>query len=252
MKRSFIRAVWGDLTLNGIRDGKLSKDIESARNNCHLRPDGFRTYVFGKDNLEILKSQGFSCSLIDDSPSRYDMKTQLYRHKLDVLVEAMKDFDEIVFLDWDCVATAEIPIDFWDVMGKKAPFQANLFQYRTKKCLWRTIDWRKVCNGGFLYIRDSQITNDFINNYNELSAWVLKQKETREKQGKRLRFREECLIFDDEPSFSKWVDNYTNGWKGAEQYWDLFEPEFCNLKNKSAFSEDRLKSKRECFVHWGE
>lgn len=249
MKKSFVRGIWGDISPNGIRRGKLYNDIKLIKDNSYT--ESFIIYVFGEDNYKYLISEGFDCRLIDNNPTRYDMKSHLYRHKLDVLSEAIREFDEIVFLDWDCRPTAKLPSDFWDVMRKKAPFQANLFQYRTKKCLWRENDWRKVCNGGFLYIRDSKIPEDIIKNYNELSEWVKKQKEIREQQGKKLRFREEALIFDDEPAITKWVDNYLGGWKGSEKYWESFEPDFCNLKKKSVFSKELLNTKRECFVHWG-
>lgn len=251
VKRAFVRSVWGDISSNGIRDGKLGRDIEASKTNQYLKYSDFKVYVFGSDNYASLVENGFDCKMIDSSSSVYDMKTRLYRHKLDALFKAMEDYDEIVFLDWDCYPVASIPDNFWDVMGKKAPFQANLFQYRTKKCLWRNVDWRKVCNGGFLYIRDKSIPRAFICKYNDLSQWAEKKREEREKKGKSLRFREECLMFDDEPAFSKWVDDYTGGWKGMEMYWDLFEPEFCRLKNKSAFSEDLNSKKVKCFVHWG-
>ena len=249
MRRGFIRGIWGDITKNGIRNGKMGNDIEAIKNNKFN--EQFVTYVFGQDNATILKDNGFEVSLIDKEPVRYDMVKQLYRHKLDILESAMGDFDEIVFLDWDCVPTTKLPYDFWEELGKKAPFQANLFQYRTKKCLWRDRDWRKVCNGGFLYIRDKEIATQFIKNYDDLSEWVMKQKVARESQGKKLRFREVALMFDDEPAFSKWVDDYMDGWKGVDAYWDEFEPNFCNVKNKSAYSIDKLQTKRECFLHWG-
>jgi len=248
MRRAFIRGIWGDISPEGIRKGKLYNDIQLIKNNPYTEP--FVTYVFGRDNYQQLTSENFDCKLIDESPIRYDMKTQFYRHKLDILYEAMQDFDEIVFLDWDCRPIAKLPADFWDVMGEKAPFQANLFQYRTKKCLWRTEDWRKVCNGGFLYIRDAKIAKDFKDNYRELLEWVFVQKEARIKLGKELRFREEALIFDDEPSITKWVDDYLGGWKGVDKYWELFEPNFCNLKRKSAFPKELLETKRKCFLHY--
>ncbi len=249
MKKSFIRGIWGDITKSGIRDGKMRKDIDAIKKNQYNEP--FIVYVFGDDNANLLKKDGFEVVIINSCPIKYDIKKQLYRHKLDIIEYALRDFDEVVFLDWDCVPTASLPDDFWERMGKRAPFQANLFQYRTKKCLWRNRDWRKVCNGGFLYIRGRQIALDFIDNYNEFEKWVNKQRTDRESQGKKLRFREEALIFDDEPAFSKWVDDYMGGWKGAEKYWESFEPEFCNLRKKSAFSLEMLKTKQECFVHWG-
>jgi hypothetical protein len=249
MKRTFIRGIWGDITKNGIRDGKMRKDIDAIKQNSYN--ENFVVYVFGRENWTMLSNEGFRVKLIDEAPVKYDMKKQLYRHKLDILEHATRDYDEIVFLDWDCVPTAPLPDDFWDKMHKKAPFQANLFQYRTKKCLWRDRDWRKVCNGGFLYLRDHRIALVFQNNYRELESWVRKQKESREAQGKKLRFREEALIFDDEPSISKWVDDSMGGWQGIEKYWELFEPDFCNLKKKSVYPKDMLNTKRECFLHWG-
>lgn len=245
----FIRTVWGDISKNGIRNGKMASDIKRIKDNPYNSP--FVVYVFGQDNYNELVQQGFQCKLIDKNPLRYDPITQLYRHKLDVFFEALKDYKEIVFLDWDCRPTKYLPLEFWDIMGKKAPFQANLFLYRTKKCLWRQSDWRKVCNGGFVYIRDLKIAAQIIQNYEDLKKWVLEQKMAREKMGKKLRFREEALMFDDEPAMSKWVDDYSKGWPGVEQYWNIFEPNFCNLGKKSAFMNHLLSLKDECFVHWG-
>lgn len=249
MKRAFIRGIWGDITANGIRDGKMGKDIQSIQDNPYNEP--FEVIAFGQDNVDILMKKGFKVRMIDTCPVRYDMKTQLYRHKLDILEYALRFYDEIVFLDWDCVPTAPLPDDFWDKMSSKAPFQANLFQYRTKKCLWRDRDLRKVCNGGFLYIRDFQIAVDMVGNYIELEKWVADKKKERESRGKQLRFRELALTFDDEPAISKWVDDYMGGWPGEEKYWELFEPDFCNVKKKSVFPPELLATKNECFVHWG-
>ena len=251
MKRRIIRGIWGDISKNGIRDGKMRKDIDAIKNNSYCSIDDFTIYVFGLDSYCLLKSEGFDCKLINQAPFIYDMQKQLYRHKLDILNEAMKDYDEIVFLDWDCVPTAELPNDFWEVMNQKAPFQANLFQYRTKKCLWRKEDPRKVCNGGFLYLREKGIAEAFIKNYEELFNWVESLKVSREANGKKLRFREEALIFDDEPAITKWVDDYMEGWKGIEDYWNRFEPLFCNVKKKSVYPLEKLQTKRECFLHWG-
>ena len=247
MRRMFVRGIWGDISANGIRDGKIWKDIQKIKENRYN--ENFVVIVFGEKNAQVLKAEGFDTILIDANPVRYDIE-KLYRHKLDILEYAFKFYDEIVYLDWDCTPTAHLPRDFWDKMHEKAPFQANLLQYRTKKCLWRNKDWRKVCNGGFLYIREAQIATDFINKYNELAELLAQKKKERESQGKELRFREKALVFDDEPAFSKWIDDYSGGWPGEQKYWELFEPHFCNLRKKSAFSPELLKTKNECFVHW--
>lgn len=251
MSKSFIRGVWGDINLSGIRGGKIRKDIDAIKANPYCSITDFVVYVFGKENYDLLKSEGFVCKLISEESVVYDMKERLYRHKLDILKSAMEDFDEIVFLDWDCVPIKPLPHDFWGKLNNKAPFQANLFQYRTKKCLWRNADWRKVCNGGFLYLRDKKIADDFIDNYNNLSLLVDNIMATRKITFDDLRFREKALIFDDEPSFSKWIDDYSDGWKGEEHYWDNFEPDFCNLKKKSVYQDYKLESKPCCFMHWG-
>jgi len=250
MSRAFVRGLWGNCAeTKDFRGGKIHSDINIIKDNEYSEP--FITYVFGDRNKEYLESLGFECRLIDSKPSIWDMVDQLYRHKLDVFKAAMEDYDEIVFLDWDCRPTAPLPDDFWDVIGEKASFQANLFQYRTKKCLWRKTDIRKVTNGGFVYMRDKTIPDKIIKNYDEFHEWVKKKGEERASQGKELRFREKALIFDDEPAMSKYADDSIGGWQGTDKYWELFEPEFCNLKKKSAYPEEKLQTKRECFVHWG-
>jgi hypothetical protein len=248
MKRSIVRGLWGNVDC----DSKMRKDINAIKSNEYCSIKDFKVYVFGENNYNILLSEGFDCKLVSKNPVEYDMETQLYRHKLDIILKACRDYDEIVFLDWDCVPVRILPNDFWDVMREKAPFQANLFQYRTKKCfLWRNLETRKVCNGGFLYLRDIKIAEQFIKNYDELFDWVEKQRELRLKEGKELRFREKALIFDDEPAITKWVDDDMDGWKGIDYYWEHYEPDFCNLKKKSVYSSELLKSKNTCFLHWG-
>lgn len=249
-RRSIIRGIWGDISKNGIRNGKLSNDIKIIKENKYQHD--FVNYVFGKENEKYLTDMGFNCVLVDDDPVKYDMENCLYRHKLDILKFAMCDFDEIVFLDWDCRPVKQVDDAFWNELNKKDIFQANLFQYRTKKCLWRKIDWRKVCNGGFLYLRDNNIPDEFIECYDRLYAKAEEIRESREKQGKKIRFREKCLAFDDEPSFSLWVDEYSNGWQGLYHYWHHFEPECCNLKKKYAFSSELIDNKNIYFVHWGD
>jgi hypothetical protein len=249
VRRAFVRGIWGDIGVDGPRDGKLHRDIERVKASPE-EPE-FVTYVFGTDNFNYLRNLGFECKLIHHKPHIWDMEKQLYRHKLDILEAALKDHDQIVYLDWDCIAIRRIPDVFWKVMGYGSPLQANLFQYRTKKCLWRDKDWRKVCNGGFIYVRYPELAKVFIHNYNKLWDWVKEQEEKRAERGLKLRFREEALIFDDEPAISKCVDQMMGGeWLGSDAYWQSgFEPEYCNLRKKSAFTKDQLDKKKICFMH---
>lgn len=250
MSKSFVRALWGNIfTLENQADrgSKLKEDIQRAIVPFDKFP--FVVYTFGKLNHESLLKIGIESRLICNNPSKWDMKTELYRHKLEVFKHAMDDFDEIVFLDWDCIPVSKIYSDFWDKLNQKESFQANLFQYRTKKCLWREEDPRKVTNGGFVYLRDKNIPDKFIKNWDSLKIWSESQNLKRQEKGKALRFRERCLTFDDEPAMSKYVDDTLSGWKGSEVYWNLFEPSVCNLRKKSVYSEIENKSKNACFLH---
>ena len=239
--RGFIRSLWGDVS--NLRNGKIAKEISSVK-----KKDWFTVYVFGKENEKWLKEIGYRTVLVHEDPCVWDFETRMYRHKLEAFRAAADDFDEFVFLDWDCVPVKELG-STWDDLNKKESFQANLFQYRTKKCLWRDKDTRKVCNGGFIYIRDKLIPDKLISNYDSLCSWVEEQKKSRESRGLSLRLREKSLIFDDEPSMSKYIDDYCGGWQGEEHYWKHFEPSVCNLRKKSVFSKERTESKDCKFVH---
>lgn len=257
MNRAFVRALWGTFAKSDIESGVATNPRPSKMQNdilAQVNPEfkhSFVTYTFGISNHKYLQDLGFDSRLVSEEPQLWDMKTELYRHKLEVFKCAMKDFDEIVFLDWDCVLIKNIPEDFWARLNQKSSFQSNLFQYRTKKCLWRKggVDQRKVCNGGFAYIREKSIPDKFIKNWEEFKTWSINQKEKRSKKGLDLRFREKCLTFDDEPAMSKYVDDYLGEWKGEHVYWNMFEPSVCNLRKKSVYSESQNKSKDACFMH---
>ena len=243
MKREFIRALWGEVS--NYRNGKIAKEITKIDPK---ERDWFTTYVFGKENKEWLDSIGYKTILVHEDPVLWDMKTKLYRHKLEVFERATEDFDEFAFLDWDCIPISRLG-GVWEELGKKESFQANLFQYRTKKCLWREDDQRKVCNGGFAYFRDKSIPNKMIKNWEAFCEDIADIKEKRDKRGLELRLREKSLIFDDEPSMSKYIDDFCSGWKGSDHYWDNFEPTICNLRRKSVYSKELLDSKDCRLVH---
>lgn len=241
MKKGYIRALWGNVSSH--RDGKIFKEILSVKEK-----DWFSVLTFGSENHKWLEKNGFNSILINNLPIMWDLETEMYRHKLEVFNLACNWFDEFVFLDWDCVPTGNID-HAWDELNKKESFQANLFQYRTKKCLWRKEDQRKVCNGGFAYFRDKTIPSKMIEFWDEFYSWVDDKKDERQLRGLDLRFREKSLIFDDEPAMSKYVDWFLGEWKGSEVYWNLFEPEVCNLRKKSVYDKNLLKSKKQYFLH---
>jgi hypothetical protein len=249
--KAFVRGLWGDLTDNrrGTTDrrDKVINDIKRVKESKYKMD--FVTYVFGIENAKLLEEYELPYVLIDDESIKWDMRDELYRHKLEVMKWAMQDYNEIVFLDWDCILVKPLPEDVWDILGEGDILQANLFMYRTKKCLWREEDLRKTCNGGFVYMRDQSIPDKFIQNWEELRSWALDIQQKRRARGLELRYRERSLMFDDEPSISKFVDDYCGGWPGTDAYWDRFEPKICNLRKKSVFTKEQNGKKGACFMH---
>lgn len=227
MKKSFIRGLWGIYSKgNNLieRRFKMDYDIKQTLQNKYSPPSV--TYVYGEDNFKYLKDLGVNdLKLVQKEPFKFDLTTQQYRHKLEIFRLAMEDFDEIVYIDWDCIAKSKLPSDFWEVMGKKEFCQANLQQYKRKKCMWRKNDVRKLPNSGFLYIRDLDFTEEVI------ACWDRSKGNS------------------DEPPIAKALDNRYGGWIGMDKYWELHEAEFCNLAHFSAYPNSKINTKRIHFIH---
>lgn len=230
MKRAFIRGLWGVYERGNDlieRRFKMDYDIKNTVKNKYS-PASI-TYVYGEDNFKHLKSMGIEdLILVSKDPYQFDLKTHQYRHKIELYKIAMEEYDEIIYIDWDCTATKKLPVDFWDSFGKKEYCQANLQQYKRRKCNWRKKDTRKLPNGGFLYIRDKAFTDEIID------CW-----ENRIKTN------------SDEPAIARAMDLRSGGWMGTEKYWELHEPIHCNLWSFSAFGNKYLKEKKKdiCFIH---
>ena len=235
MKRGFIRGLWGIHTQETEimeRRYKIDNDIKIVGLNKIEMP--FVTYVFGTKNYDYLVKRGFECKLVDKEPLLWDhsdRKIHYYGYKLKVLVEAMKDYDEIVFLDWDCLLAKPLPQDFWEVLGRKSSIQAILRAYKKRKYGLREKDKRKRPCASFIYLRDKKIADQMYN-------YWLENKQMAEEQ-----------------VMAKTMDDLMGGWKGVDKYWELFEPDFFVLgKNAvpfNCFSLDLLKTKNRCFIHLG-
>lgn len=231
MKTGFIRGLWGIFdSSNRItnRRFRVENNIKKTLGN-KFAPE-CKTYVFGKENLKGLEDLGVkNTCLIKDSPFQFDLIKHQYRHKLELLRYAMEEdgYDEIVYLDWDCYPTRELPADFWEVLRQKDVLQANLIQYHRIKCPWRTQDPRKIPNGGFLYIRDKTLPSRAI------AHWETMKQD------------------NDEPAWAKVVEDMMGGkWTNIEEYWKRFEPEWCNLHKSSPYDLKLLQAKKICFLHY--
>jgi hypothetical protein len=230
-KRVFMRAMWGihdDSHKITNRRFRVDRNLERLITNNYN--EHFISYTFGKETHETLLKIGINSIMVSENPFEWDLIDFQYRHKLEVLKIAFDDgYDEIVHLDWDCYPTKKMPSDFWETCNKKEVIQANLQKYKAGKCSWREKkqDWRYIPNGGFVYIRDKSLPERLI------KIW--------ENQKKHKRSAE--------PALGKLTDEIMDGWHGIEKYWDLFEPEACNLLRRSAYAGSRRVAKNSCFIH---
>ena len=233
MKRGFIRVVYGiyDNTHRlTARRQKIDGDIKGILNNKFNEP--FQVFVFGKDNYERMCSHGFDCVKVNDDPAPFDLIKHQYRHKMELIRYAMEEggYDEVVYMDWDCVPQKKLPDNFWEECYKKDAIQACLQIYHRKKCWWRPVDQRKVGNGGFLYIRDKSLPS------------------------RAIRHWETIPQDNDEPGWAKLTDEMMGGWtdteKNMKMFWDRFETNFCQLHRASPYPSELLKTKNVCFIHY--
>ena len=224
-----MRALWGEYD-NSHRITKRRKEtdnwIKKIMKNQFNHP--FVTYVFGEDNCKKLTDKGFNCVLIDKNPLPFDALTEQYRHKLETLKYAFDEdgVDELIHLDWDVIPQKPLPNNFWDVLGKKEVFQSCLQLYHRRKATWSKEDMRKIPNGGFLYIRDKTVPHKIIKIWEQMKGPSA------------------------EPPMAKFTDNYIGGWQGIDKYWDLFEPDFCNLHKMSGHGNEKIKEKNQCLIHY--
>lgn len=225
MSHSFIRTLWGvrDDTHRLLARRRLI-DLEIERIYTCQYGQPFKTYIFGEENYNKLKDR-FDCVLVDKNPTPYDPIKYMYRNKMELIKIAMQDYDEIVYMDWDCVPIKALPNDFWTEQSKKKSIQGCLETYHRIKCWWRKDMRRTVINGGYLYIRDKNIPDMAI------ACWNKWQQD------------------NDEPGWMRMIDEIEGGWKGIEYFWDNYETPYCNLYRKSAFG-DRIKTKDNCFTHY--
>jgi hypothetical protein len=228
MRRAFVRGLWGN-NQGSERRPKIDRDIEMVLFNRFTTK--FVTYVCGQDNYDYLVDRGLMCKLLDKKPFLYnsDKTRHMYGHKLMIWQAAMRDYEEIVFLDWDCVPAKVLSDSFWGDFCRKSSFQSSLRAYMKPKCLWRKTAKRQRPCASFVYCRDKNITNALV------QEWQ-----------KRPHKSEEDIM-------AMYTDELTGGWQGHQMYWDLFEPNCFNLGADEVrfqcFPREWLLKKQLSFVH---
>jgi hypothetical protein len=209
-KKGFVRGVWGIYDVGGSkgkaysRRTKIDNDIILAKLNPYAPK--CKVYIFGEDNFKILTDKGFDTVLIDKKPICWDMVNEQYRHKIEIWKYGLKDFDEIVFLDWDCVPCAPIPADFWDVMGSGAKIRSTIYMYVRKRLFARKGDERKLSASTFLYIRGKEQADEIIKTWERIGR-----------------------PWQEELALSQYMDDINGGWKGYEDFRAKYEQPYHTL-----------------------
>lgn len=177
-KIKIIRAYWGD-NINT----KLEVPIIPLVNNQIV-------YVWGEDNEKFFKERGYETRLVTiQDPCKIDHTNYLIR-KLIALDLALQEFDEVIFLDWDCYILRELDDNFYEYLNSK-PIQCPLYahcldpyqcisEYYTslekndielkqqtsfyfKKYSWILDDMLIIPNFGCVYSRDKNLGKDLLN-----------------------------------------------------------------------------------------
>lgn len=228
MKRGFIRALWGvyDHQERRMYKRRAVQDNNIALIKLNPMAQPFTCYTFGEDNHKFLIDQGIDSSLVDKKPIIWDMETKQFRHKLEVLKCGLQDYDEVVFLDWDCMAIRPLPKDMWESLAEKEPIQAILRMYHRRKAMWRKREARQIPEASWVYIREKGIGDDLIQLWSEMGE----------------PWSEELVI-------AKYIDNQMGGWKGREEYWKRFEPYVYTWANTRICSPE-LIAQKPVFAHF--
>lgn len=154
-----IRALWGDFLVNYKEEIPKSPMFDEA------------VYVWGKENLEYLKSLGYNTLYVGDFGDSFILK-------LKALNLGYRKFGEILFLDWDC--TTELTLS--EIKKLKLPSPCMpLYSYPTgysdldllHKHSWKLDDMLVLPNACFIYTKDVNIGKELEKISSEYNLDVL-------------------------------------------------------------------------------
>jgi len=176
----FIRAFWGDLNKFGQKYKKQILSVSTDNLNEVV-------YVWGLDNFNFIKSIGYNCVLVSEDNYDYNLANnhtfydyKSLNHKLWIVEYALKEYDEIIFLDWDCKLIKSIDTKFYDYLRNGNDLQVPLYIYPKNSLDWMieqspdmeffsvlkqgvikySYDWNEhyvIPNTGFIYCRNKNI-----------------------------------------------------------------------------------------------
>ena len=82
-------------------------------------------YVWGNENKKQLEKRGYKCITMQDNKFT---GSNVYGKKLQVIDAALKEFGEVLMLDWDCFLGKPLDNDFYNMISQK-PIQVPLYTH---------------------------------------------------------------------------------------------------------------------------
>jgi len=116
-KIPIVRVIWGENphTMNEIFQKPIFEDET--------------VFVWGIENQKYLKKLGYKTYLMSEHISHPEYSTRLlqYLHKVKVISEANKQFDEFILLDWDCYLVKPLDETFYNILRSGNDVQMPLY-----------------------------------------------------------------------------------------------------------------------------
>jgi hypothetical protein len=162
-----IRVIWG---YDIFKKQKFQEDfdigLKQLTKHCSL-PVVY--YVYGQDNVQELKQRVPQAQIVQLSDKPLAFKN-FWFHKVHAINEAHKKFDEILYLDFDCVFTKDFTIKYQNKLREK-PFSVPWYTPSTAcKLPYRSGRYRNrlPCNG-FIYSRNKEFVQQWADAYGAFS-----------------------------------------------------------------------------------
>ena len=231
MRSAFIRGLWGvphpeAPTRLARSRWAIVPEIQQWKKCLSSVP--FKTYAFGLENVELLSSIGIQANVLSEKPEMWDNIKECFRHKIEIIRCALKEYDEVVWLDWDCYPIAPLPDNFWSRIAEGQPYKACLKKLGRPHCMWRDTRDNQlyIPSGGFIYMRGLDMAEKLVKHWEEIGG-----------------------PDNDEYAMAKLGDVLSGGWNGPREYCLMFEPFCCTTKRCRVCPEDLEVKKEKLFWH---
>ena len=209
--KSFVRVAWGE----EIGFGYWDRMVKSIRNSVLIEGvDSCVVYSCGSNNTRMLTDLGFSVKEISPDPWHYGSRDHriptrrrcvVYRpwhYKFRLLLEAARDFDEIIYADWDVhLVFGSVEEAFQRLGESKGDLHLSAFHYnRSQRVPIRTGGMLTsiVPSGNWLHFRGAAFPSAVL---------------------EKLEVTEENLGWHDEIAISRVIDDLMGSRTYSEADW---------------------------------